>query len=151
MCGKCLWAVAVISLAAGGALLGGDAGDAGAKALAKIQGTWRFVSQEMAGQPRPPEEVKKLTITFKGDKWTVREAGKVVQAGTHKLDPTTKPGHVDAVVTEGQDKGSTMLGIYQLKEDTMKVCFDPQGKERPTSFKPKEGQFAAVIQREHKK
>jgi len=62
-----------------------------------------------------------------------------------------KQGQVDAVVTEGQDKGSTMVGIYDLKGDTMKVCFDPQGKARPTTFKAAEGQFAATIQREKKK
>ena len=44
-----------------------------------------------------------------------------------------------------------MLGIYEMKGDMVKVCFDPQGKERPTSFTAKEGQFSAVIQREKKK
>jgi len=151
MCGKCLGIVAVVALAVGGTLLGGDTKEAGENVLKKIQGTWRFVSQEMAGKPRPPEEVAKLKITFTGDKWVVREDGNVVQAGTHKLDPTKKPAQVDAAVTEGQDKGSTMLGIYQLEGDTMKVCFDTQGKERPTSFQAKAGQFAVVIQREQKK
>ncbi|HEV3082055.1 MAG TPA: TIGR03067 domain-containing protein [Gemmataceae bacterium] len=151
MGGKCLGVVAVVSLAASGVLLGGDAKEAGESTLKKIQGTWRFVSQEMEGRPRPQEELTKLRITFTGDKWAVRQEGKVVQAGTHKFDPTKKPAQVDAVVTEGEDKGSTMLGIYQLKGDTMKVCFDPQGKERPTSFKAKAGQFSVVVQREKKK
>jgi uncharacterized protein (TIGR03067 family) len=150
MRGKCLCVVAVASLTAGGTLLGGGKG-AGENELKKLQGTWRFVSQEKEGKPRPPEQVAKLKITFTGDKWAVSEDGKVVQAGTHKLDPTKKPARVDAVVTEGEDKGSTMLGIYELKGDTMKVCFDPQGKERPTSFTAKAGQFSAVIQREKKK
>ncbi|MFO0967379.1 MAG: hypothetical protein U0793_17610, partial [Gemmataceae bacterium] len=60
-------------------------------------------------------------------------------------------GQVDAKVTEGEGKGSDMVGIYELKGKTMKVCFDLKGKERPTSFVSKEGQFAAVIQREKKK
>jgi uncharacterized protein (TIGR03067 family) len=151
MRGKCLWIVAIASLAAGGTSLGGAGKEAGEQELKRIQGTWKFVSQEMEGKPRPPEEVAKLTITFTGDKWSVRESGKEVQAGTHKLDPSKKPAQIDAVVTEGEGKGSTMLGIYELKGDTMKVCFDPKGKERPTSFTAKAGQFAAVIQREKKK
>ena len=74
-----------------------------------------------------------------------------IQAGTHKFDPDKKPPQVDAVVTEGEDKGNTMLGIYELKGDTMKVCFDPTGKERPTSFTPNEGQFGGVVKRAKKR
>lgn len=140
---------AFVLLAAGGALLGG--GEAGEKDLKKIQGTWQFISQEMDGKARPKEDVAKLKITFTGDKWSVREDGKVVQAGTHKLDPSKKPAQVDAKVTEGEDKGSTMLGIYELKGNTLKVCFDPAGKERPTSLSAKAGQFSAVVEREKKK
>jgi uncharacterized protein (TIGR03067 family) len=104
----------------------------------------------MDSKPTPPEQVAKLKITFTGDKWSVREDDKVVQAGTHKLDPSKKPAHVDAVVTEGEDKGNTMVGIYELKGNTLKVCFDPQGKQRPSGFTAKAGQFAAVLQREKK-
>jgi uncharacterized protein (TIGR03067 family) len=150
MRGKCLCVVAVISVAVGGTLLGGDAKEAGEKDLKKLQGTWQFISQEMDGKPRPAEQVAKVKITFTGDKWSVREDGKVVEGGTHKLDPTKKPAQVDAVVTEGENKGSTMLGIYELKGNTMKVCFDPKGKERPTSFSAKAGQFAVTIQRDKK-
>jgi uncharacterized protein (TIGR03067 family) len=124
------------------------AGDAGQGELKKIQGTWKFVSQEMAGKSRPAEDVAKLTITFDGDKWTVREGTNVVQAGTHKFDASKKPVTIDAAVTEGEGKGSTMLGIYERDGDTMKVCFDPQGKARPTSFKAGEGQFSATLKRE---
>jgi uncharacterized protein (TIGR03067 family) len=132
-------------------LLGGGAKETGQDELKKLQGTWQFVSQEVGGKPVPPAQLAKMTITFTGDKWAVRADGKVVQAGTHKLDPTKKPAQVDAVVTEGEDKGSTMLGIYELKGDTMKACFDPAGKERPTSFTTQAGQMAVIIQREKKK
>ena len=34
-----------------------------------------------------------------------------------------------------------MLGIYELDGDgdTLKVCFDPEGKKRPAEFKAPEG------------
>jgi uncharacterized protein (TIGR03067 family) len=95
-------------------------------------------------------ELAKQTITFAGDKWTVRQGDKVIQAGTHKFDPAKKPPQVDAVVTEGEDKGSTMLGIYELKGDSLKVCFDPKGKERPTDFTSKAGRMTAAVEREKK-
>ena len=91
-----------------------------------------------------------LALEKSGDKWTVRVDGQVVQAGTHKFNPAKKPAQVDAVVTEGEDKGNTMLGIYELKADTLKVCFDPKRKERPADFTSKAGRMTAVVEREKK-
>jgi uncharacterized protein (TIGR03067 family) len=145
----CLCAAVIASLSAGSSLQGG--GNDGEGELKKLQGTWQFTAFERDGKAKPPDEVAKMKITFTGDKWVVREDGKVIQAGTHKFDPTKKPGQVDAAVTEGEDKGSTMLGIYELKGDQMRVCFDPQGKQRPTSFNSKAGLLTATVQRQKKK
>jgi len=146
----CLCIVAVAFLAAGETLSPGREKEAGDSDLKKLQGTWQFVSHEMKGKKTPPEQVAKLKITFTGDKWSVTEDGKEVQTGTQKLDPSKKPPHVDALIIEGGAKGVTMLGIYEIKGDTLKVCFDPEGKERPTSFTAKAG-LSAEIKREKKK
>lgn len=145
MSGKWLCAVAIAFLAAAGTVPADGQDD-----LKKLEGTWRFVSHEMQGKAATPEQLEKMSITFAGDKFAVSVDGKVVQAGMNKLDPAKKPAQVDAAVTEGQGKDTTMLGIYELKEDTMKVCFDLQGKERPTSFTAKASQMSAVIKREKK-
>ena len=146
----CRTIVGIAFLAAGGTLLSGGQKEAVDSDLKKIQGTWQFVSHEMKGKQTPPEQVAKLKISFTGDKWSVTEDGKEVQAGTQKLDPSKKPPQVDAVVIEGGRKGVTMLGIYEIKGDTLKVCFDPEGKERPTSFAAKGG-LLAEMKREKKK
>lgn len=145
---KCIGLV-VIALVGVGTLLanGMQTGD---DVLKKIQGTWKFTEQSMGGQPAPAEQLKNTTITFSDDKWTVKMGDQVLQAGTHKFDPSKKPMHVDAQVTEGEGKGTTMLGICELKGDTIKVCFDQMGKERPTSFTAKENQFSATVKRERK-
>ena len=36
--------------------------------------------------------------------------------------------------TSGQDQGQTLLGIYELKKNTRKLCFAPAGRNRPTEF-----------------
>ena len=149
MRGTCLSIVAFALLAAGSPLLGGNK-DSGASVLKKIQGTWRFVAHEANGQKTPADEVAKLKITFTGDKYAISRDGKVVQEGTNKLDPSKTPAHIDAKITEGDGKGHTMLGIYELKGDTIRVCFDTAGKERPTRFTTKDGQMEVVIQREKK-
>src|SRR5262249_17881493 len=126
--------------------------DAAKKELEKFQGTWKFVSVEQDGKPLPKGE-EPQTITFQGDKFAVKRGDQVIQAGTQKLDPGKKPKTVDATVTEGEGKGTTMLGIYEMEGDTLKACFDPQGKKRPTEFKTTAGSgyILVVIKRAEKK
>jgi uncharacterized protein (TIGR03067 family) len=131
-------------------LVAADKKDDAKKDEEKLQGTWTYVSFEMNGVTMPEEERKRMSITYRDDKWEIKDGDKVVLTGTQKLDPSKTPHEIDSTVTEGEGKGTTMLGIYELKGDTFKVCFDPTGKERPNSFKPKEGQFAGVIERKKK-
>jgi uncharacterized protein (TIGR03067 family) len=129
-----------------------DKSDAAKKDSDKLQGTWTFVSMEMDGQPAPKGDDPQ-TITFKGDTFTVKVGDKVVQAGMQTLDPTKKPKAVDSPVTEGEGKGTTMLGIYELDGDNLKACFDTAGKKRPTEFKTAagSGHMLVVLKRAEKK
>ena len=63
----------------------------------------------------------------------------VIQAGTQKLDPSKSPKTIDVMMTEGLKKGAVMLGIYEIDGDTLRVCFDEEGKKRPTEFKSPAG------------
>jgi uncharacterized protein (TIGR03067 family) len=136
-------------------LLSADAqekGDVARKDLERFQGTWNFVSMEQDGKQMPKTD-QPHTVTFQGDKFTVKIGDMIVQAGTNKLDADKKPKTVDATVTEGESKGNTMLGIYEIEGDTIKACFDPQGKKRPTEFKTTagSGHFLVLIKRAEKK
>ncbi len=109
------------------------------KEVRKFQGTWTFESSESGGKELPAGELKGLILTFEGDKHTVKKGDEVVQVGTHKLDPSKSPKTIDVTMTEGPNKGTVMLGIYEIDGDTLKVCFDLQGKKRPTEFKSAPG------------
>jgi uncharacterized protein (TIGR03067 family) len=102
-------------------------------------GTWMVVSMEFGGMKIPDEELKKMpvTVTMKGDKWTVK-IGSEVSSGTSKVDLTKKPAEIDTTETEGPNKGTMMKGIMEMKGDTMRVCFDPTGKTRPKEFSTKD-------------
>jgi len=119
------------------------------KELKQFQGTWTFESVEAGGKEEPAAEFKGMTVTFEGDKFTVKKGDEVIQAGTQKLDPSRSPKTVDVTVAEGLSKGAVMLGIYEIKGDTLKVCFDPEGKKRPAEFKSASGSqtFVAVHKR----
>ena len=109
------------------------------KELKKFQGTWTFESVEVGGKEQPAAEFKDMTVTFEGAKFTVKKGSDVIQVGTEKLDPSKSPKTVDLTVAEGLNKGAVMLGIYEISGDTLKVCFDPAGKKRPTEFKSTPG------------
>src|SRR6516162_2956414 len=109
------------------------------KEVKKFQGTWTIESSKSGGKELPANELKGLIVTFEGDKHTVKKGDEVIQVGTQKLDPSKSPKTIDVTMTEGPNKGTVMLGIYEIDADTLKVCFDPEGKKRPTEFKSPPG------------
>jgi uncharacterized protein (TIGR03067 family) len=129
-----------LSCAVGLAASGGSGTPADDKAdlekeVRKFQGTWTFESSEAGGKELPAGELKGLVLIFEGDKHTVKKGDEVIQVGTQKLDPSKSPKAIDVTMTEGVNKGKIMLGIYAIDGDTLTVCFDSQGKKRPTEFK----------------
>ena len=101
----------------------------------QIEGTWRIVSLEVNGNKTDDEDAKKFTVVNGPDgTWSLRSEGMEVCKGTNSFDPTQKPKTIDFTPTEGEGKGNVYLGIYELGENTRKLCFAPPGKERPTEF-----------------
>lgn len=109
------------------------------KELKKFQGTWTLESSTTGGTEIPADQLKGFIVTFEGNKHTLKQGDEVIQVGTQKLDPSKSPKTIDMTLTEGPNKGALMLGIYEIDGDTLKACFDPQGKKRPTEFKSAPG------------
>ncbi len=121
------------------------------KELKKFQGTWSFESVEAGGKKLPADGFKDMTVTFDGDKYAVKKGDDVVEAAILKIDPSRSPKTLDVTVTEGPNKGAVMLGIYEISGDTLKGCFDPEGKKRPTEFKTGSGSETLVVHKRMKK
>jgi uncharacterized protein (TIGR03067 family) len=109
------------------------------KELKKFQGAWTLESSETAGQKISAEQLKGFIVTFEGNKHTLKMGDQVHQVGTQKIDPSKSPKTIDVTMTEGPSKGKVMLGIYEFDGDMLRVCFDPEGKKRPTEFKSPAG------------
>jgi uncharacterized protein (TIGR03067 family) len=98
-----------------------------------LQGTWGAVSAEFdTGRPSS-REVKAIRLVFDGAMLTIVD-GKDVSKTTYLLDPAKKPSAFDLKSTDGNTKGRTYLGIYELKGDTLKICFSEHEQDRPTEF-----------------
>jgi uncharacterized protein (TIGR03067 family) len=130
----------VLVVLAAGLLLAADAPDRGGPAheLKKFTGTWRAVAIERDGRKAPPAEVEKVRLTVTGDHYTLTVGDQTIK-GTHKLDPSSSPKHIDAIRSEGEHKGQSIKGIYELDDNTFKVCFALPGQDRPTHFSTTDG------------
>jgi uncharacterized protein (TIGR03067 family) len=115
------------------------------KELKKFEGVWTFESVEAGGKKLSADPFKGRTVTFEGDKYSVKRGDEVEEAATAKLDPSKSPKTLDVKVTGGPNKGAVMLGIYVISGDTLKVCFDPEGKKRPMEFKTEAGAPTVLV------
>lgn len=104
------------------------------KELAKLQGLWRCESYEEDGKAASIRAAKRRTIFFGGNRVMVRDGLDMIQAGEATLDPKA-PGTIDLKILAGPFRNITMLGIYELKNDTLRICFDTAGRERPREYK----------------
>jgi len=131
---------ALLIVGAGLLIAADDKGDAAKKDAEKLQGTWKLVSLEVDGKKATKGEIKQeQKMVVEGDKFSSTVDDKHSFKGTFKLDPTKKPKAVDVQVTEGDFKGKTLLGIYDVEKDSLRACYAPPGKERPAEFDSKAG------------
>lgn len=113
--------------------------DAAKKDLESLQGAWVTLKVVSDGKveldlKEPPKEGLRMTLSYDGHKWTMRQGDKELAAGTSKLAPSRSPRHIDLTHDSGPLKGKTVLGIYKLDGDEYTACIAEPGKPRPTEF-----------------
>jgi uncharacterized protein (TIGR03067 family) len=116
--------------------------EASKKDLHAMEGTWKVVVHEADGNKTTEEDIKKdedKRLIVKAGKYSIYFGKERVGAGKIKLDATKTPKQVDVTHDEGPGKGMAMSGIYEIKGDTMRVCFAPPGKDRPKEFRTQAG------------
>jgi RNA polymerase sigma-70 factor (ECF subfamily) len=120
--------------------------DAAKKDLAALQGTWIAVRIERSGKEAPAAMLKDFKVVFKGNKMTIWP-GRDDRTSTFKLNPAKSPKWMDHIPHEGPEKGKSLPAIYELKGDTLRMCFDNEGVSdaRPKEFKSTEGSGLCVF------
>lgn len=114
---------------------------ADAAELAKLEGTYTFVTGEKDGEPPPPqviEQFKKIQVVIKGNSFKFVIEGKPDRDNEIKLDATKSPKQIDLSGTSNDGKKKVSVsGIYSIEGKTLKLCIDENGKSRPTGFDTK--------------
>jgi uncharacterized protein (TIGR03067 family) len=103
--------------------------------LKALSGAWEGVTAVRDGKdlPKPPGGIKMIL----DDTRMLRFGDKVIVAGKITVDPAASPRTMDVMATEGEGKGASVKGIYELKGDMLKIAFADVGKERPADFNGK--------------
>jgi uncharacterized protein (TIGR03067 family) len=110
----------------------------------KLNGTWSVKEGEANGTALPADGLAKLKLTMKDGTYVVK-ADDATDKGNLKLDPKKKPKEVDVEGVDGPNMGKTYKAIYEIDGDTLKVCYDLGGTDRPKEFKTKVGSTEMLL------
>jgi len=116
--------------------------DAVKEEMAKLNGTWRWVSSEAPDtkaqdKAQREEQLRKAQVDWiiMGDKLTIKHSGKTKSEVTIKIDPTKTPKTMNLSSLELKSQArKTLEAIYRLEDDTLTICSRPEGMERPSEF-----------------
>ncbi len=114
--------------------------------LKQMQGSWRRVSCTNGAIPPVPRPLMNDLTVIAGNRITY-DADKGGPPWTLTLGTGKAPRAFDIKPT-GPGGGAGWVGIYELKGDTLQVCFTPSGG-RPRSIQPsKVGEYLQVFNRQ---
>ena len=116
-------------------------------AKGELEGAWTVKWIETNGAPifdvkNHDEALPAPTFTFGSDRCDVKGV-RVLYLTSFRFmtDPTAKPKEIDATMLDGPKKGDTVVGIYQVRDDELRICLRLQGKEfgRPKGYATNSG------------
>jgi uncharacterized protein (TIGR03067 family) len=111
----------------------------------KLEGAWQATSVETDGKKAPADFAARIQMRF--DKGFLMVKGLFGDnrevACQLKLDSDKKPKTIDYT---GLGTKQTVLGIYELDGDTLKLCIVTRERERPKEFKTEAGSNLTLLE-----
>jgi uncharacterized protein (TIGR03067 family) len=115
-----------------------------------VQGNWTPAKAELGGQPMTEAVLKSISLKLDNGKYEVY-VGNEPDRGLYVIDSTTNPKSMTITGTEGPNSGKTFPAIYELKGETLRICYDLSGAKRPTEFKTGAGTKLYLVTYHRKK
>ncbi|MBS0262405.1 MAG: TIGR03067 domain-containing protein [Planctomycetes bacterium] len=101
----------------------------------QIAGVWRVTTLEVSGQRADDADARKLTVINDADGgWKLLSEGREVCQGTNQFAFVNQMRTIDFTATTGDIAGQKFVGIYELGDQTRKLCFGPADRPRPARF-----------------
>jgi uncharacterized protein (TIGR03067 family) len=101
---------------------------------AKLVGTYKLTAGKKAGE-NIGDDAKKGKVVFAKNTITIKGDDGMDFEFSYKLDPKASPVGIDMEITKPDAlKGAKALGIIEAEGGEVKLCYQPDGKERPKKF-----------------
>jgi uncharacterized protein (TIGR03067 family) len=104
-----------------------------------IQGVWNWDPDAKQSEAKP--QILLEHVVIKDNKLTFHynfDGKKFTSTTEFKLDPTQTPKQIDITATEGNNKVRTTLGLYEIQDGRLKICYRSSGAGRPKDFDDKQ-------------
>ncbi len=112
----------------------------------RLDGTWVPVAADVAGKPLYVGELRvKYFVLDSGGYSIIDRTNRVVDSGSYRVNDAAQPATLDIVGRDGPAAGRTLLAIYRLDENSLTVCYDLDGDERPATMQPRQDQLLLSI------
>jgi uncharacterized protein (TIGR03067 family) len=107
---------------------------------ADLSGHWALIHAEIDGDVLPDEKISGVEVEVIDESFRIYQADEVTIAlGKFRMEEIFSPKHLDVWISGGDDAGMKRNGIFQLKGDTLDVCFSAPTAYRPTAFFTRKG------------
>ena len=118
---------------------------------AKLVGTYKITEGKRAGE-KISDESKKGTVVITKETITLKGEDGMEFEFSYKLDAKADPAEIDMEITKPDAlKGAKTQGIIALEGGEVKLCYHPEGKERPKKFEStKENGYHLVMMKKEK-
>lgn len=101
-----------------------------------LEGTWKVTGGKKAGADLS-DMSKEGDYVFTKDTVTIKAGDMELFVMKFKIDEKATPMAIDMEITKSPGdsaNGGKALGIIELKDGEMKLCYPPMGGDRPTKF-----------------
>lgn len=117
--------------------------------LKALAGKWEVTEADIEGK-KDSQTFKDVVLVIENDTYSVKVGG-MEDKGTLKIDGSKKPKAMDITGSEGPNRGKTFLCLYELKDDTLTVCYSLDFTKRPAEMKTGEKSSRMIIVYKKKK
>jgi uncharacterized protein (TIGR03067 family) len=125
----------------------GGTGAQDAAGKKQIEGTWELVGVTRGGKDRPADK-EKTTITFAAGTMTMKglskDGGEKQKTAKYAVNTTKTPNWIDIDGDDGEGRKEKVLGLYEVKGDTLRLVLGRPEGDRPASLESKEGDKSTV-------
>ncbi len=102
------------------------------------------IAADVAGKPLFVQELRVRYFVLESGAYSIIDrTNHVVDRGNYYVNEAAAT--LDIVGREGPGAGKTLLARFQLDEDSLTVCYDLDGEERPANMQPTPDQLLLSI------